>query len=200
MASELPYIEESEVVIHRKYNPRYGDDRECVCGHPYHRHFDSHEDMSDAGCKYCPCLNFQEKPPAAAAPVDIIALITQLGAERDRIIHVNVDSQSLKGLKIEYRKEDNHFYVYGSDGSFKWSGEAGFNAWQCVKLSDEIATLKAELKLHRQKASNEYWAWQGDGSDHFETLVCPILIRPKDLEALVRSGLSALTPKKEESQ
>ena len=41
------------------YDPEYGDDRECVCGHPYHRHFDSYENMSDVGCKYCGCRPFK---------------------------------------------------------------------------------------------------------------------------------------------
>ena len=30
----------------------------CQCGHPYERHFDSHEDMSPVGCKYCECERF----------------------------------------------------------------------------------------------------------------------------------------------
>ncbi len=35
------------------YDPNYGDNKLCKCGHPYHRHFDSYEDMSPVGCKYC---------------------------------------------------------------------------------------------------------------------------------------------------
>lgn len=30
-----------------------GYDRTCVCGHPYHRHFDSYDNMYPCGCKYC---------------------------------------------------------------------------------------------------------------------------------------------------
>ena len=30
----------------------------CKCGHPYHRHFDSYENWSPVGCKYCPCRTF----------------------------------------------------------------------------------------------------------------------------------------------
>lgn len=44
------------------YNPEFGDNRECECGHPYHRHFDSYDDMSPVGCKYCgDCVKFSEK-------------------------------------------------------------------------------------------------------------------------------------------
>lgn len=58
-----PYITETKTVIEttRKYNPDYGDNRECVCGHAYYRHFDTYEDMEPVGCKYCECGNFQEK-------------------------------------------------------------------------------------------------------------------------------------------
>lgn len=44
----------------RKYNPAYGDDRLCICGHPYYRHFDSYEDNAPVGCKYCSCYTFTE--------------------------------------------------------------------------------------------------------------------------------------------
>jgi hypothetical protein len=58
---ESPYIEEITVRVKKKYNPNFGDNRECKCGHPYHRHFDSYEQMSTVGCKYCQCFYFKEK-------------------------------------------------------------------------------------------------------------------------------------------
>jgi len=45
----------------RKYNPNYGDDRICKCGHPYYRHFDTYENMAPVGCKYCSCGKFKEQ-------------------------------------------------------------------------------------------------------------------------------------------
>lgn len=48
-------------VILDVYNPYYGDDRICKCGHPYYRHFDSYDNMENVGCKYCDCLEFVEK-------------------------------------------------------------------------------------------------------------------------------------------
>ena len=36
-----------------EYDPSFGDERRCKCGHPYYRHFDTYEDMSPVGCKYC---------------------------------------------------------------------------------------------------------------------------------------------------
>jgi hypothetical protein len=61
--SDKPYIEETvtTVKVVRHYNPEYGDDRMCVCGHPYYRHFDTYEDMYPVGCKYCECGYFEEK-------------------------------------------------------------------------------------------------------------------------------------------
>ncbi len=40
------------------YDPKFGDNRVCVCGHAYYRHFDSYENMEPIGCKYCPCRTF----------------------------------------------------------------------------------------------------------------------------------------------
>jgi hypothetical protein len=56
-----PYILEEVVAIVRKYNPDYGDNRVCECGHAYHRHFDWMEDNEACGCKYCDCYTFVEK-------------------------------------------------------------------------------------------------------------------------------------------
>lgn len=58
---EQPYIETRRVVVDRKYNPKYGDDKICECGHTYYRHFDSYEDMYACGCKYCDCYIFKLK-------------------------------------------------------------------------------------------------------------------------------------------
>ena len=58
--SDVPYIE-TEVTLKakfRKYNPEYGDDKICKCGHSYYRHFDNYEGMAPIGCKYCPCDEF----------------------------------------------------------------------------------------------------------------------------------------------
>lgn len=60
-AKKEPYLEEKQVVVIRKYNPDYGDDRICECGHAYYRHFDTYEDMQPVGCKYCYCPTFVEE-------------------------------------------------------------------------------------------------------------------------------------------
>jgi len=41
------------------YDSEYGDDKACVCGHPYYRHFDTYENMRHVGCKYCGCFDFK---------------------------------------------------------------------------------------------------------------------------------------------
>lgn len=58
-----PYIKKVRLTVNReyKYNPEYGDDRVCQCGHPYYRHFDTYDDMFACGCKYCSCDKFEEK-------------------------------------------------------------------------------------------------------------------------------------------
>jgi hypothetical protein len=42
------------------YDPDFGDNRKCKCGHAYARHFDPYENWEFVGCKYCGCDNFVE--------------------------------------------------------------------------------------------------------------------------------------------
>lgn len=55
-----PYLIKERIVVERHYNPEYGDDLLCRCGHAYYRHFDTYEDMYACGCKYCGCYTFTE--------------------------------------------------------------------------------------------------------------------------------------------
>jgi|TARA_R110000744_G_scaffold26640_2_gene65369 hypothetical protein len=57
---ERPYLEIVTVETEKKYNPNFGDEKKCKCGHSYHRHFDSYEQMEAIGCKYCGCYDFKE--------------------------------------------------------------------------------------------------------------------------------------------
>jgi hypothetical protein len=59
--AEEPYIIEQRTITIRNYNPDYGDNRVCKCGHSYYRHFDTYDYMEDVGCKYCDCSTFEEK-------------------------------------------------------------------------------------------------------------------------------------------
>lgn len=61
MEKEQPYLKEEKIVIEYKYNPKFGDDKICKCGHSYYRHFDSYEQMEPVGCKYCECYDFEEE-------------------------------------------------------------------------------------------------------------------------------------------
>jgi hypothetical protein len=36
-----------------EYDPNFGDQKLCQCGHPYYRHFDTYDGMAPVGCKYC---------------------------------------------------------------------------------------------------------------------------------------------------
>jgi hypothetical protein len=59
--NELPYFKYFNIGVCeiKKYNANYGDDRVCVCGHTYDRHFDYYENYAAVGCKYCGC-EFEE--------------------------------------------------------------------------------------------------------------------------------------------
>lgn len=56
---DSPYLEKIYTVTERFYNPDYGDDRVCKCGHRYIEHF-LIEDHYPWGCYYCSCLRFEE--------------------------------------------------------------------------------------------------------------------------------------------
>jgi len=60
---QKPYLVTQKVTRIRiyAYNPAYGDDQICRCGHPYYRHFDTYENMAAIGCKYCDCVEFKER-------------------------------------------------------------------------------------------------------------------------------------------
>ena len=60
-SAEKPYILKQKIVRFVCYNPKYGDDRVCKCGHSYYRHFDWSEEYAPVGCKYCYCPTFKEK-------------------------------------------------------------------------------------------------------------------------------------------
>lgn len=59
-SDDRPYLEVVTIETEKRYNPNYGDDRMCKCGHSYYRHFDSYEQMEAIGCKYCECYDFEE--------------------------------------------------------------------------------------------------------------------------------------------
>lgn len=42
-----------ETTLNDMYDPQFGDNRLCVCSHPYYRHFDTYDNMAPIGCKYC---------------------------------------------------------------------------------------------------------------------------------------------------
>lgn len=53
-----PFIEEPQTKIVRRYNPEYGDEELCECGHPYKTHFDS--TGLHIACYHCDCEGFVE--------------------------------------------------------------------------------------------------------------------------------------------
>jgi len=57
--SEKPYLFEEIVVKKRLYNPNYGDNRLCKCGHKYYQHFET-EEMIPTGCNSCDCFVFMQ--------------------------------------------------------------------------------------------------------------------------------------------
>jgi hypothetical protein len=61
--AKAPYLVTGQLQFRIKHawNPEYDQGAECECGHSYERHFDSYENMSPVGCKYCCCGDFHPK-------------------------------------------------------------------------------------------------------------------------------------------
>jgi hypothetical protein len=55
------FIGRIQGALDRLWKPEFNQDARCECGHVYHRHFDSYENMEPIGCKYCGCWHFKEK-------------------------------------------------------------------------------------------------------------------------------------------
>lgn len=58
--TDFPYHIQYCLRMSRNYNPAFNG-KMCKCGHLYERHFDPYEDNYAAGCKYCGCMNFEER-------------------------------------------------------------------------------------------------------------------------------------------
>lgn len=95
-------------------------------------------------------------------------------------------------------------------------GPSGFATWKDVAVAERIKRVECERKLQTEAGHNEQirkdiefaicdkkihieiadnfvksqgaWRWQGDGSDHLESLTCPVLIRPQELIDLIVFG------------
>lgn len=83
--SNDPYINVVLSSTKRLYNPDYGDNRVCKCGHTYYRHFDSYEDMDACGCKYCGCDSFVERGDIdSMIPNEDLVICKRCNVELDR--------------------------------------------------------------------------------------------------------------------
>ncbi len=62
------------------------------------------------------------------------------------------------------------------------------------RLLMECDNKARELVAHREKAQGNYWAWQGDGNDHLESLSsqCPVVISAHQLHALQAGVVEAV--------
>lgn len=107
------------------YNPTFGDERLCVCGHHYRRHFDTHDNMVPAGCKYCQCASetFRE-----ATVQEIENGLEMLFAGRDLLRFSQLEAVALAAKEVLALLE-SHF---GSHG-----GQEYDDAWYACPQSEE---------------------------------------------------------------
>ena len=62
-------------------------------------------------------------------------------------------------------------------------------AWLYEK-NKQLSLENLALNVKQFKAFNgeECWIWQGDGSDHLESLCCPVVIHPIDLREIINAN------------
>ena len=116
LSNKLPYIVTETIIKEYSYNPDYGDDEICQCFHPYYRHFDSHEDMANIGCKYCPCVEFK--------PINVWHIIMRSMPIKELVLIIHTDNTVVL-VKPDYMYTPNN------------------NAIGWLTL-DELLTLKAK--------------------------------------------------------
>lgn len=54
--------------------------------------------------------------------------------------------------------------------------------------AETIDRLQANSRLAIATEKGEVWFWQGDGYDYPDTLVCPVVVQPDVLRALIRAS------------
>ncbi len=123
--NEKPYIKKVKRIVQKKYNPNYGDNRICICGHPYHRHFDSYDNMRPVGCKYCGCNNFVERDdgPIAEIPVHNGKILVFDSTKRDiddksvAIMFEASNGETIDLAHVDAKEDENytklHIYAHG---------------------------------------------------------------------------------------
>jgi hypothetical protein len=59
-----------------------------------------------------------------------------------------------------------------------------------IKENTRLVQENFELKSIKMRRFNDKdcWIYQGDGEDHLESLVCPVVIRPQDLQLILEHG------------
>jgi hypothetical protein len=130
MNEQTPYLTKTTVC----YNPHYGDDRICKCGHSYTRHFDSYENNEPVGCKYCACHTFVE------------------GNLDCRVLYLSKDDVTLTSLPISVVFIDNTMAgVILPTEYVKELGHAGLQLSHIVRenpaLEHQLSLVESFLKI-----------------------------------------------------
>lgn len=123
LPDEPPYFTVVRIEYDKKYNPNYGDDRVCKCGHSYYRHFDTYEGMEAVGCKYCECFEFEEATPEQQELLKNVGKYVQRignhngGTTRVRPFKSTFKINTIKGV-IEHPITKRWAYTFYEDDSY----------------------------------------------------------------------------------
>ncbi len=92
------------------------------------------------------------------------------------------DEKMQKIIGASFLREDEELTYQIASDLFK----AGYLSPDEVAEKDAIIERQGDkLDVLLRERDGEAWYWQGDGEDHLESLICPILIEAQDLRDLV---------------
>lgn len=124
----------------------------------------------------------------AANPQTVLSLLDRLAAVRAERDQSRKAFKACVGLAKRFRARETGVEAERDAALARAdAAERDRDKWIAgtTELKQEIAWLKADNTLHRDKAEGNYWAWQGNDEDHLESLVSPVLIPAKALKKIL---------------
>lgn len=99
----------------------------------------------------------------------------------DRAIAIEQVEQIRKAsMKLFFEKKNTRRLDFNA--TEKVMGEVESLLDQAVYI---LRGVLAPNRAEQRDPPKDYWAWQGDGSDNLQSLVCPVLIQPADLREII---------------
>jgi hypothetical protein len=98
-------------------------------------------------------------------------------------LNIRADTQRMWDL-IRYKRQELHTDNLISNEEYAALAEDHVAVKRLENYDKLVAPLERRLENLKRIVKQEYWHWQGDGSDHLESLSCPIIITSVQMSTL----------------